>query len=233
LRPATFVHWSRQESFLHALDPRVKLLLLFAFVVSLAVLRAPSPVQLLTYFAYLLTLALLARLPLVRVFSLSLSVIPFVGVFSVIVYLTGDVSRAWFILVKSYLSATSVLVCVSLTPVSQLVAAARFFRIPALVVEITQLIYRYLFVLGGQARVMQIAFSSRAGRPGRTALRAASGMIAVLFGRSYEKASMVHHSMYSRGFTGTFAVQSFPPFTIVNVCALTAGLLLLTMPHLI
>ena len=162
---------------------------------------------------------------------MSLAVIPFVGLFALIVYLTGDASRAYFILVKSYLSAASVLLCASTTTLAELLAAGRFFRIPILLLETSQLIYRYLFVLGGRARLMQIAFASRAGRPGRPALRAASGMVAVLFSRSYEKATMISHCMYSRGFSGLLVRYHFQAFHNRDTGRLIAGLLLVTLVH--
>lgn len=233
MRPATFARWSNQDSLVHRLDARVKLILLFAFVVSLALLRSPSPLQLGAGFAYLVVTAWAAGFPLLRIIRMSLLVVPFVGLFSLIVYLTGDAPRAWFILAKSYLSAFSVLVCVSATPLPRLLSAARFFRVPALLLEITQLLYRYLFVLSGEARIMQTAFASRAGRPGRRALQASSGMLAVLFSRSYEKAAMVHQSMCGRGFSGTLARHEFTPLGTREMRVLAAGLLLVIALHFI
>src|SRR5579863_5713515 len=46
LRQAAFALWSNQDSFVHRLDARVKLVLMMAFIVSLALLRFPSALQL-------------------------------------------------------------------------------------------------------------------------------------------------------------------------------------------
>lgn len=228
-----FARWSNQSSFIHRLDARVKLILLLAFVISLALLRVPSPLQLACCFLGLSAIAWTAHLPVARILRMSLLVVPFIGIFSAILYLTGENGRAWFILAKSYLSALSVLLCVSVTPLSQLLSAARFFRTPALLVEITQLVYRYVFVLGSEARVMQIAFAARGGRAGRRAVQASSGMIAVLFARSYEKAAIVHQSMCGRGFTGVLPRQEFTPLRMQDIIVLSAGLLLAASLHLI
>jgi cobalt/nickel transport system permease protein len=174
-----------------------------------------------------------ARLPIFRVFRASLLVIPFVGLFSLIVYLSGDVHRAWFILGKSYLSALSVLVCISATPMAQLLRAAQFFRIPGLLLEVTQMIYRYLFVLSAQAHAMQTAFRSRGGRSGTRALRASSAMIAVLFTKSYAKATMIHQAMLGRGFTGSLPGSEFRSLRIQELAIVSAGLVVAIALHFV
>lgn len=225
MRYATLARWSNQSSVVHRFDVRVKLLLLLAFVISLTLLRAPSAFQLMACLLYLLIIAWLADLPLLRLLQMSLFVVPFVGLFSMFLYFAGDASRAWFILAKSYLSAVSVLVLISSTPLPRLVEAGRYFHVPDLLLEVIQLTYRYLFVLSSQAHAMQIAFHTRAGRAGRRAIRASSGMVAVLFSRSYEKATMVQQAMLARGFSGTLTHQKLLPMRGFEIGTLAAGLL--------
>ncbi len=230
---ATFAQWSSQTSLVHRLDPRVKLSLLLAFVVSLALLRSPSPWQLIACLGYLLMAARLAELPIHLVLWKSLFVVPFVGIFSVIVYLGGDAERAWFILSKSYLSALSVLICVSATPLPKLIAAGRFFRVPGLLLEVMQLTYRYLFVLGRQASIMQTAFKARGGQSGRRAMQASSGMVAVLFSRSYAKATLVHQAMLGRGFSGILGVYNFAFPRGSELLVLTGGIAITIAFHFV
>jgi cobalt/nickel transport system permease protein len=226
LRHTTFAQWSNQDSIVHAADARVKLALLLCFVVSLALVRFPTPLQLGACLLVLIATIIAARLPLVSIIRISLFSVPFVGVFAIIVYLSGDGRRAWAILAKSYLSALSVLVTTSSTPLPRLIAAGHYFRMPALLLEVTQVIYRYFFVIGAQAHQMQTSFQSRGGKPGLRALRASSGMIAVLFGRSYEKAVIVHQAMLGRGFTGRLPSPALRPLGAVDFALLGAGLLL-------
>jgi cobalt/nickel transport system permease protein len=233
LRHVSFARLSNQTSVIHRIDARVKLLLLIAFLMSVALLRQFSFAQLGVSFLFLISIALAARLPLLRVVRLSLLVVPFVGVFSLLVYLSGDDQRAWAILGKSYLSAFSVLIAVSTTPLPQLLSAARFFHVPALLVEVTGLIYRYLLVLSGEAQQMQIAFAARAGRPGLRAIQACSGMVAVLFSRSYAKAAMIHQAMCGRGFSGSLARQEFAPLRVTELGIAATGLLLAVALHFV
>jgi len=204
-----------------------------AFVVSVALLRQLSLVQLAVSFAFLISIAWGAGLPMTWVLRVSLLAMPFVGVFSLLVYLSGDEQRAWGILAKSYLSALSVLVAVSTTPLPQLLSAARYFHVPALLVEVTGLIYRYLFVLSGEARQMQIAFAARAGKPGLRAVQASSGMVAVLFARSYGKAAMIHQAMCGRAFSGNLTRHEFAPFRVLDLGIAAGGLLLAVALHFV
>lgn len=233
MRHASFALLSNQTSVIHRIDARVKLLLLMAFVVSVALLRHLSLVQLAVCFVFLICVARTAGLPMARVLRLSLLAVPFVGVFSLLVYLSGDGQRAWAILAKSYLSAFSVVVAVSTTPLPQLLSAARYFHVPGLLVEVTGLIYRYLFVLSSEAQQMQIAFAARAGTPGLRALQACSGMIAVLFTRSYGKAAMINQAMCGRAFSGILARQEFAAFGILDLGITAGGLLLAIALHFV
>lgn len=194
-------------------------------MISLALIPFPSLVQLCVCFVGLLATVGAARLPIHRILWISLFSVPIVGLFAIIVYASGDNQRAWAILAKSYLSAFSVLVATSSTPLPRLIAAGQYFRMPELLLEVTQVIYRYFFVIAGQARQMQTAFQSRGGRSGARALRASSGMIAVLFGRSYEKAVMVHKAMLGRGFTGRLPSAPFGPLSKADLAALAGGIL--------
>jgi cobalt/nickel transport system permease protein len=233
LRHASLARFSNQTSGVHRLDARVKLLLLVAFLVSVALLHEVSLIRLAVCLILLTCVAWGARLPVLQLLRISLLAVPFVGVFSLLVYLSGDGQRAWTILAKSYLSALSVLIAGSTTPLPQLLSAARFCRVPALLVEVTGLIYRYLFVLSGAARQMQMSFAARAGRPGLRAIQASSGMIGVLFSRSYGKAAMIHQAMCGRGFSGYLDCRKFAPFRILDFGIVAGGLLLALALHFV
>lgn len=226
MRHTSIASWGNQNTFIHRIDPRVKLILLLAFLISLALLRQPSLVRLGSCLIVLACIAVLARLPIIRILRLSLIGVLFVGLFSLMVYLAGDSRRAWYILAKSYLSALAVLITISTAPLPKLLCAARFFHIPSFLLEVTQLIYRYLFVLRSEAARMQLAFSARAGKPGLRALQASSGMIAVLFGRSHQRAAMINQTMWARGFSGSIAPCDFAALTSSDVFTLATGLAL-------
>lgn len=227
LRHATFAQLSLGRSPVHLVDPRVKLVLLTAALVTLSLVRKPSWPQLLALWFSLVGIALLARLPVLRVIALSLLGVSFAGFFAAIIYTAGDHLRAITILEKSYLSAFLVLIAAATTTLPALSAAARFFRVPTLLTEVIELVHRYLFVLIGEVQAMRTAFTSRAGRPGRLAFQASSGMVAVLFARSLERSGRLFRSMCSRGFEGTLPSHRLASLKLSDVIWAVTGFALL------
>jgi cobalt/nickel transport system permease protein len=221
---SNYPHQGSEGNLLRSLDARIKLIFLLTMLIGLALIQSPSFLQAFSYLLFILLIASIARLPVIQIAFTSMLAFPFVGFFSLAIYLTGDASRAWAILTKSYLSALTVLVCVTATPLPDLISAAMFFKFPQFLLGITQIIYRYLFVLAAQVRTMQIAFQARGGRKRRLAILASSGMIAVLFSRSYQKAIVVNHAMLSRGYSGNLPCKSFAPFRYRELGALVLGL---------
>jgi cobalt/nickel transport system permease protein len=209
---------------LYHVDARAKLIFLLTMLVGLALLRSPSLLQSASYLFFILLIAFMGRLPVLQIAYTSVLAFPFVGFFSFTIYLAGDAPRAWAILAKSYLSALTVLVCVTATPLPDFISAATFFKFPQFLLGITQVIYRYLFVLAEQVKTMQIAFQARGGRGRRLTALAFSGMLAVLFGKSYQKATVVSHAMLSRGYSGGLPSRSFAAIRYRELGAVALGL---------
>jgi cobalt/nickel transport system permease protein len=193
-------------------------------MVSLSLLRRPSALQLAAGLAALFAIALAARLPWGKLLLRTLFVVPFIGIFALILFLSGDPWRAWGILAKSYLSILAVLLTVSTTTLPALLEAARWCRVPGMLIDITQLIYRYLFLLASHAQQMLTAFRVRGGSVGKRAFLASSGMVAVLFGRSYQQAEFTHQAMLSRGFDGKLPEITHRSWTVGDVAALVIGM---------
>lgn len=142
-----------------------------------------------------------ARLPVAQALLRAGAVLPFSGMFALLVWLGGDHSRALALVGRSYISASAVLLLVSTTPLPALLRALEWFHVPGLLVTIAQFLYRYLFVLSEQAQHMRLAAACRAGNGARAIrFQAAAGALSVLFARSYEHANGIHRAMLSRGF---------------------------------
>lgn len=224
MQPDTLARWSSQQSAIHQIDARVKLAVLLAFIFSIALIRRPSLTQLLAAVLALFVLAVVSRLPLSSLILRSLLVVPFVGPFAAILFLSGDHVRAWSVLSKSYISTSAVLLAVATTTFPNLLSACKWFRLPVMMVEVTQLIYRYLFVLATQAQQMRTAFVARSGSVGLNAFLASAGIVAVLFGRSYHRAQFTHQAMLARGFEGTLPDSRSGAPRFSDYAVLVAGL---------
>lgn len=102
------------------------------------------------------------------------------------------------------LGGVSVLLCFSLTtPLPGLMRAARFFRCPVLLVELTMIIYRYLFLLLEEGQRIRNAQMARLGYAGFRSGLASSGILGgMLLLRTYDRAERNMIAMRSRGYQG-------------------------------
>lgn len=223
--------WSRGTSPLHRRDARAKIGALLVLLVAVATAQRALPVY---SAALLVTLAAglaWARIPLGSAVARAATVLPFTGVFALISWLAGDPARAASYLLKSYLSALAVLLVVATTPLPALVRGMEGLGVPRFLLAVSQFLYRYLFVISGEAQHMRHASAAR-GASARhwmgTGLRfrAAAGALAVLFGRAYGRAENVHRAMLARGFQGRAESLRRPRFRTADAVFLAAASLL-------
>ena len=242
---------------LHQRDPRIKVLVVVAYIISNALL--PDAAWLAFGLSWLLLLAAnrAARLGLGFTLRRSFVALPFALVaFSAMFSLPGRELADWSfgpltlivtdlgvlrfisILIRSWLSVQAAILLVAVTPFPDLIHAFDHLRVPGVLVTIVAFLYRYLFVLTDEVLRLMRARQSRAAaipgrRPGRTVLwraRTAGDMVGQLFLRSYERSDRIYHAMLSRGYTGQLRTLNPHQITRLDrmVLALTLiGLLLL------
>lgn len=207
--------WSRRASLIHAREPRIKLIALAIFLISVATTPGASAAAASGYLAVLIAAILLSGLPLGGVLARAAAVLPFSAAFAVVSWLSGDTQRAAALIGKSYLSAVAVLLVVATTPLERFVRAMEALGTPRLVALVVLFLYRYLFVISEQAQHMRVAAACRAPRrtrlSGGIGFRAAAGAVGVLFARSYARAEGIHRSMFARGFEGRFPTVALDP----------------------
>lgn len=202
---------------LHRLDPRVKLTCLVVFVLAVVATPVRTTWAFATFTVLVLSVAALARLPLATLarrlaieipflaFALAM---PFLGapphseVLGVSVSNPGSWGAA-NIVVKALICGAAGVVLAWSTPVADLLTALERLRVPRILVVVTGFMVRYLDVVTGELRRMQIARTSRADDPrwlwqGR-AVAATAG---TLFVRSFERGERVQQAMVARGFDG-------------------------------
>jgi len=228
------------QSPLHALDPRVKLLLLLAVVLSLALLPFGQWAVLAVFALLSWSAVRLAGIGCAETLKRSLIALPFalVAVTLVIsrpgmpifeialgpIRLTGTeegLIAFVSVLIKSWLSVQAVLLLMAVTHFADVLRALRELRLPGVLVAILGFSYRYLFVMVDEAQRMLRARESRsaaaAGRSsgGSIGWRAAvvGRMVGTLFIRAYERSERIYVAMLSRGYQGELQVLSGRPLT--------------------
>jgi cobalt/nickel transport system permease protein len=219
--------WSRGRSPLHARDARVKILALLSFLIILTTTPAGRWGAMLGYLILLCGLVVLAGLPLKSVLVRAALVLPISATFAAVSLFSGSAARAIAIPEKSFLSAVGVLLLVGTTPLPQLLQGLGGLGAPRMVVLVIQFLYRYLFVIFEQAEHMRLSAQCRGGFGGghQSRFKAAAGALAVLFGRSYERAEGIHQAMLSRGFDGHLRLLSAGRITAADMAFLATAVL--------
>jgi cobalt/nickel transport system permease protein len=222
LRHVVLDRWSRGFSSVHRLDPRAKIVSLLLLLIALATARRSVP-----RFAFELALLLVAalfwaRVPVLGALARAALVLPLAATFAAITWLGGDPARAISLVLKSYISALAVLFVVSTTPLPALLRGLEAMGAPRFLLEVTQFLYRYLFLISEEAQLMRAAAAARNAslstwRGNRERFQAAAGALAVLFVRSYQRAALIHRAMLARGFEGRIPAMSASRFTVADI----------------
>jgi len=213
---------ARRDSAVHALDPRAKLtatiLFLFA-VVSWDRYEIPGLAPLA---AFPLFLCAAGRVPFSFIARKMLVAAPFalvLGAFNPIfdtatrAVVGGiEISGGWLsfasIALKLALTVSAAVALVAVTGTNPLCAAAEKLGAPKIFVAQLALLYRYLFVLSGEAARMARASELRAPGKKRSLLELGS-LLGHLLLRALDRGQRIHLAMRCRGFSGH--IQSLRP----------------------
>lgn len=209
---------SGSRGVLQSVDPRVKLVGCIALIVAAAVSRQLTLLGVL--FVTVALVALATRIPaalLLRAWAILFAFTAAIAlpalfttpgdhigsVAGLTITLQGMRSAA-FLVSRVETSATLGLLLVGSTPWSRLIAALRSLRVPAAVVLIISMTYRYVFVLLRTAEEMFTARRSRSVGALEPAARRrmATSAAGVLLGKAMALADDVYDAMRSRGFRG-------------------------------
>lgn len=209
---------ARHPGLLQSLDPRAKIVGLFALILATAGTRRLAAVG--AFFLLAVSLALLSRVSvrasLLRVWT---GVLAFTGLLALpAMFLTPGpplFGLHWPISATGALAATRLLsraettatlatLLVLTTPWAHLLKALRVLRVPRVAVAILGMTHRYIFLLLGLARdYFEARRSRQVGRlDGAQRRQIAAGTAGVLLGRSLALSSEVFLAMQSRGFRG-------------------------------
>lgn len=214
--------YSRRESFLNRLDPRIKIVSLLFFIVCVVTTDPEAFHAFAAYGLLLAVLAALSRIPIADLLKRMLSAVPFIlmtalfipfmhGNTAVRAFDLGPVTLTvtreglilfWNVLVKASLSLLCAVLMTATTRFPELLKALENLGCPGVLIMILSFMYRYIFVVQDEFMMMRRAKDSRSAGGGRLHVKALAGMIGVLFIRSFERAESVYLAMCSRGFTG-------------------------------
>ena len=143
----------------------------------------------LPFVAFALALPFVARGPRVEVLGVALSV--------------DGLWSAWNVVAKGLIGLAAGLLLVATTPVPDLLRGVERLGVPPAFTAIAGSMLRYLEVVSGEMRRLQVARVSRAHDPRWIwQARAVAATAGTLFVRTYERGERVHLAMVSRGWDG-------------------------------
>lgn len=248
-----------RRSPVHGADPRLKIVLVVATVLGIALLPIGAFGAYAIVWLVLVAASMLARLGPLRLVRGSWVVLPFVLVALPLLFTRPGEALVTFglgpldltitdtgardvlsIMLKSWLSVQAALLLSYTTPFSSLVDGLRGLRVPAIIVNIISFMYRYLAVLADEAGRMSRARQARSaaapegrsGGPLTWRARVTGAMVGSLFIRSYERSERVYSAMLARGFDGTFRTAELPRLSsrhLVPFAITLAAIILFTL----
>lgn len=204
------------NTFVHRLDPRVKLVTTLLFLVTVISFPKYEVAALIPFFLFPVVLLTLGEIPLSFILKKVAVVSPFavfIGIFNPlldparVVILPGlTISAGWVsfisILLKFALTVSTALLLIATTSFPRVAHAFRRIGVPSLFVSQLLFLYRYIFVLAEEAlRVVRARDMRSVGRKG-SGIRVFIRIAGVLFLRTVERAERIYFAMLARGFQG-------------------------------
>ncbi len=224
-----FDRYHHHDSTLHRLDPRIKVVVVIAFILSNALLPDGAWIAFALAWLFLILGNALSDLGLGYTFRRSFIALPFALVAITVLFsvpgnpITHFHFMAWdftvtdaglmrfiSIVIRSWLSVQMAILLVAVTRFPDLIHAFEHLRVPAILTTIIAFLYRYLFVLTDEVMRLLRARQSRSAavsgqRSGGGVLwraRVSGHMAGQLFLRSYERSDRIYNAMLARGYNG-------------------------------
>ncbi len=207
---------SYQETCVHRLDPRAKLIATFLFLLTVISYPKYEIIALTPFFLYPALLMALGEIPVRFIIRKIIVVSPFalfIGIFNPLLeartfaLIPGFyVSAGWIsflsILLKFTLTIIAALLLIATTSFPGVCHALRRLGFPALFVSQLLFLYRYLFVLMEEAMRIIRARDMRSFGTRGTGMKVFARIVGILFLRTVDRAERIYYAMLSRGFHG-------------------------------
>jgi cobalt/nickel transport system permease protein len=213
-------HHRSGTSLVHQADPRLKLIILITYILSVAVVPEKFLKSYLVLAVIPLTLSLLSGISLWHYFQKLSKLYPMIFFITFILPFIPDegtpvFSLGWIHLfqaglnnflminIKSILVIFMSIVLTTTTDFNLLLKALEKLRIPGIVIIVLAFMYRYIFLLIDEAERNFFAYQSRhINLPLGGKIKSLAKQIAVIFLRTFERGERIYLAMEARAFTG-------------------------------
>lgn len=231
---------ANRNTVIHCLDPRAKVLVTLAFILSVVSCGRYEFSILIPYFIFPAALVGLADLPAGFIVRKTFVVIPFafvVGMFNPFidraplltvgsVVITSGIVSWVAIIVKSLLTVSAGLTLIATTGFPSICRALEQMGMPQAFAVQLLFLYRYIFVLtdeGGRAsRARELRSCGNKG----LGIRSFGSLVGHLLLRTWQRAERIHMAMLARGFSGKFQANREGGFGMRELAFLAVWVLL-------
>jgi len=207
---------SYKDTFIHRLDPRIKLILSFIFIITVVSFPKYEISGLFPFFLFPVLLSSLGDIPLKLIAKKILVVSPFalfVGIFNPlldtkVMYNIGGIliSGGWVsffsVIIKFFLTIGAALLLIATSSFPGICYSLQKIGIPEIFVSQLLFLYRYIFVLMEETMKIVRARNMRSFEKNGLGVKVFINLIGILFIRTLERSEQIYQSMLSRGFKG-------------------------------
>lgn len=114
-----------------------------------------------------------------------------------------SIKKALFLILKAFGAVSAMFMLTLSTPSSEIISALKHFHVPKLIIELMNMIYRYIFIMLDTQRKMKNSAESRLGYCDfKTSCLSFGGIASNLFIVSLKKANAYYDAMESRCYDG-------------------------------
>ena len=193
--------FSRLNSPIHRLPSYVKLLSSIGVIFTVVIVPIHSWYVFIAFFTILIIISLVSEIPLYFIGGRLLFLEPFaLGIALMSLFQHNGVSIFLSIIIKSTLCLFTIILLSNTTPFSELLSLFRRVGVPALLITVLALTYRYLFVLIDEVIRLRRARDSRMFVRNRSRIwLSLTSLLGQLFIRSTERSERIYAAMISRG----------------------------------
>jgi cobalt/nickel transport system permease protein len=207
---------ANQQTAVHALDPRTKLLTSLVFIITVMSFDRYDISGIIPYFIFPVFMVRVGNLPMgymIKRITIALPFVLFVGFFNPFfdrailmhigpVSISGGMISFITILLRCILTVFAALTLIATTGFYGICMALERIGIPNMFVIQLLFVYRYIFVLIEEASRMARARALRSFSANYLSFKVWTSLIGHLMLRTIDRARRIHLAMLSRGFTG-------------------------------
>lgn len=240
------------DSVMHRVDPRAKLIVTLVVTAAVVSHDKYAVARLVPFVFFPMAMAILGYVP-VRLLAKRLLIaspfLIFIGIFNPImdrvpVHIFGglSISGGWLsffsILFRGFLCVGMAIILTATTSFPSIAKAARSLGAPRILVVQLMLLYRYLFLLIGEAGRMNRSKTLRAANS-KTSIKTAAAMLSSLLLRTLARSESIWLAMKARGFDGDLKTAQqmkfrFSDFVFLAAfCLLCVSMRVFPLTHLI